>query len=130
MTATAAPPSSSYTPRRPHLAALGVVSLFIVILALPMLSGRWLASPDGDQYASGYAVKVWAKNTYQQTGQFPLWNPMIMVGLPHIDVVTHGDVLYPTSALRLVMPVYQAMNLEIGRASCRERVEVAEVGGR
>ena len=111
MTATAAPPSISYTPRRPHLAALGVVSLFIVILALPMLSGRWLASPDGDQYASGYAVKVWAKNTYQQTGQFPLWNPMIMVGLPHIDVVTHGDVLYPTSALRLVMPVYQAMNL-------------------
>ena len=111
MTATAAPPSMSYTPRRPHLAALGVVSLFIVILALPMFSGRWLASSNGDQYASGYAVKVWAKNTWQQTGQFPLWNPMIMVGLPHIDVVTHGDVLYPTSALRAVMPVYQAMNL-------------------
>src|SRR6266581_1307244 len=94
-----------------RLAALGVVSLFIVVLALPMLSGRWLASPDGDQYYSGYAVKVWAKDTYAQTGQFPLWNPMIMLGLPHIDVVTHGDVLYPTSALRLVMPVYQAMNL-------------------
>ncbi|OLC10595.1 MAG: hypothetical protein AUH41_02725 [Gemmatimonadetes bacterium 13_1_40CM_66_11] len=87
------------------------MSLFIVILALPMLSGRWLASADGDQYYSGYAVKVWAKDTYRQTGQFPLWNPMIMVGLPHIDVVTHGDVLYPTSALRLVMPVYQAMNI-------------------
>ena len=111
MTATAAPASTPYTPRRPHLAALGVVSFFIVILSLPMLAGRWLASPDGDQYASGYAVKVWAKNTYHQTGHFPLWNPMIMVGLPHIDVVTHGDVLYPTSALRVVMPVYQAMNL-------------------
>ena len=106
-----APPPTPYTPRRPHLGALGVVSLFIVILALPMLSGRWLASADGDQYYSGYAVKVWAKDTYRQTGQFPLWNPMIMVGLPHIDVVTHGDVLYPTSALRLVMPVYQAMNI-------------------
>ena len=111
MTSTATTPPVSYTPRHPHLAALGVVSLFIVVLALPMLSGRWLASPDGDQYYSGYAVKVWAKDTYARTGQFPLWNPMIMLGLPHIDVVTHGDVFYPTSALRLVMPVYQAMNL-------------------
>src|SRR5881296_936991 len=111
MTATAAPPPVAYTPRRPHLAALGVVSLFIFILALPMLSGRWLASPDGDQYSSGYAVKEWAANEYHRTGHFPLWNPMIMGGLPYIDVVTHGDVLYPTSALRLVMPVYQAMNL-------------------
>ena len=111
MTSTATTPPVSYTPRHPHRAALGVVSLFIIVLALPMLSGRWLASPDGDQYYSGYAVKVWAKDTYAQTGQLPLWNPMIMLGLPHIDVVTHGDVLYPTSALRLVMPVYQAMNL-------------------
>src|SRR5438093_720364 len=111
MTATAAPPPVAYTPRRPHLAALGVVSLFIFILALPMLSGRWLASPDGDQYSSGYAVKEWAANEYHRTGHFPLWNPMIMGGLPYIDVVTHGDVLYPTSFLREVMPPYQAMNI-------------------
>src|SRR5881396_2277176 len=111
MTATAAPPPVAYTPRRPHLAALGVVSLFIAILALPMLSGKWLASPDGDQYSSGYAVKEWAANEYHRTGHFPLWNPMIMGGLPYIDVVTHGDVLYPTSFLREVMPPYQAMNI-------------------
>ncbi len=111
MTASPTPASAPYTPRRPHLAALGVVSLYIVILALPMLSGRWLASPDGDQYSSGYAVKQWAANEYHRTGHFPLWNPMIMGGLPYIDVVTHGDVLYPTSILREVMPPYQAMNI-------------------
>src|SRR6267154_2378230 len=112
MTATAAPATPvAYAPRRPHLAALGVVSLFIFILALPMFSGRWLASPDGDQYSSGYAVKEWAANEYHRTGHFPLWNPMIMGGLPYIDVVTHGDVLYPTSFLREVMPPYQAMNI-------------------
>jgi len=111
MTATPAPATQPYIPPRPHLAALGVVSLYIVILSLPMLSGRWLASPDGDQYSSGYAVKVWAANEYQRTGHFPLWNPMIMGGLPYIDVVTHGDVLYPTSALREVMPPYEAMNI-------------------
>src|SRR5881397_2820937 len=111
MTATATAPPASYTPRHPHLAAFGVASLFIVVLALPMLSGRWLASPDGDQYSSGYAVKEWAAHEYHQTGRFPLWNPMIMGGLPYIDVVTHGDVLYPTSFLREVMPPYQAMNI-------------------
>ena len=111
MTASPTPAIGPYTPRRPHLAALGVVSLFIAILALPMLSGKWLASPDGDQYSSGYAVKQWAANEYHRTGHFPLWNPMIMGGLPYIDVVTHGDVLYPTSFLREVMPPYQAMNI-------------------
>ena len=113
MTATAPVTSTppSYAPRYPNLGAFGLMSLFIVILSLPMLSGRWLASPNGDQYASGYAVKVWAANEYHRTGHFPTWNPMIMGGLPYIDVVTHGDVLYPTSVLREVMPPYQAMNL-------------------
>jgi hypothetical protein len=111
-TATSAAPAVTYTPRRPHLAALGIVSIFIVILSVPMLSGRWLASPNGDQYSSGYAVKQWARNAERQTGHFPLWNPMIMGGLPYIDVVTHGDAVYPpTAALREVMPVYEAMNV-------------------
>src|SRR6266513_1396626 len=111
MTASPTPAIGPYTPRRPHLAALGVVSLFIFILALPMLSGKWLASPDGDQYSSGYAVKQWAAKEYHQTGHFPGLNPMIMGGLPYIAVVTHGDVLYPTSFLREGMPPYQAMNI-------------------
>src|SRR6266513_1571610 len=105
-------PAVTYTPRHPHLAALGVVSIFIIILAVPMFGGRWLASPNGDQYSSGYAVKEWARAAERQTGHFPLWNPMIMGGLPYIDVVTHGDAVYPpTAALREVIPVYEAMNV-------------------
>src|SRR5258705_12613270 len=100
MTASPTPAIGPYSPRRPHLAALGVVSLYIVILSLPMLSGKWLASPDSGQYSSGYAGKAWAANEYHRTGHFPLWNPMIMGGLPHIAVVTHCEVLYPTSFLR------------------------------
>jgi len=111
MTATAVP-LVAYTPRRPHLTALGVVSIFIIVLSAPMLSGRWLASPNGDQYSSGYAVKEWARDAERQTGHFPLWNPMIMGGLPYIDVVTHGDAVYPpTAALREIMPAYEAMNV-------------------
>src|SRR5258708_936300 len=80
MTASPTPAIGPYSPRRPHLAALGVVSLYIVILSLPMLSGKWLASPDGDQYSRGYAVKAWAANEHHRTRHFPLLNPMILAG--------------------------------------------------
>jgi hypothetical protein len=74
--------------------------LFIAVLAFPMLRGKWLAAPSSDQYASAYAVHEWQAEQWRASGQLPLWNPMIMDGLPYIAVVTHGDVLYPTSFLR------------------------------
>jgi hypothetical protein len=108
---TAPPPViTAYAPRRPHFAALGVVSLFVAVLALPMLGGRWLAAPEGDQYTSGYAFDAWEANEWRATGRIPLWNPMIMSGLPYIAVVTHGDVLYPTALLRRFLPVDVVMN--------------------
>src|SRR5436190_1067965 len=91
---------AGYEPRLPTLTATGFFVLFIVILALPMLRGKWLAAPMSDQYASAYAVHEWQAEQWRATGQLPLWNPMIMDGLPYIAVVTHGDVLYPTSFLR------------------------------
>ena len=103
--------AAAYIPRRPHLAAFGIASLFVVILALPMLRGRWLAAPEGDQYSSGYAFDSWEAKEWRATGHIPLWNPMIFGGLPYIAVVTHGDVLYPTALLRRVLPVYIVMNL-------------------
>lgn len=74
--------------------------LFIAVLALPMFQGKWLAAPSSDQYASAYAVHEWQAEQWRASGQLPLWNPMIMDGLPYIAPVTHGDVLYPTSFLR------------------------------
>ena len=110
---SAPPPGTpiTYEPRHPHWAALAIVSLFIVILALPMLRGAWLAAPNGDQYSSGYAFDAWETAEWRETGHIPLWNPMIMGGLPYIAVVTHGDVLYPTALLRAVLPAYVVMNL-------------------
>src|SRR5204863_403230 len=87
-------------PRRPNWVALGILSLFIVILSLPMLSGKWLASPHGDQYSSAYAFYSWEAAEWRATGSIPLWNPMIMGGLPFLAVVAHGDILYPTALLR------------------------------
>ncbi len=85
--------------------------LFIAVLAFPMLQGRWLAAPMSDQYASAYAVHEWQAEQWRATGQLPLWNPMIMDGLPYIAPVTHGDVLYPTSFLRWFLSADKVTNL-------------------
>jgi hypothetical protein len=112
MTTPSAPPIvGTYTPARPHLVASGLIALFIVILALPMFAGQWLASSHGDQYSSGYAFDAWETAEWRATGKIPLWNPMIMGGLPYIAPVTHGDVLYPTALLRIVMAPHVVMNL-------------------
>ena len=110
-TATRSPQSTEYVPARPHLLALGILSLFVVILSLPMLSGQWLASAHGDQYSSAYAFYSWEAVEWRSTGSIPLWNPMIMGGLPFLAVVTHGDILYPTALLRYFLPVHVVMNL-------------------
>ncbi|HET8712714.1 MAG TPA: hypothetical protein VFM23_03425, partial [Gemmatimonadales bacterium] len=100
-----------YIPPRSNLLAFAILSVFVVILSLPMLSGQWLASPHGDQYASAYAFYQWEGSVWRETGSLPLWNPMIMGGLPFLAVVTHGDILYPTALLRAVLPVHVVMNL-------------------
>jgi len=103
--------ASAFQPRYPTLAATGFMVLFIAVLAFPMLRGKWLAAPMSDQYASAYAVHEWQAEQWRATGQLPLWNPMIMDGLPYIAVVTHGDVLYPTSFLRWFLSADKVTNL-------------------
>jgi hypothetical protein len=102
---------SAYVPSHPTLYAAGLMALFIAVLAFPMLKGKWLAAPGGDQYASAYAVHEWQAEQWRATGHLPLWNPMIMDGLPYIAVVTHGDVLYPTSFLRRYLSADKVTNL-------------------
>src|SRR6266480_6252640 len=103
--------ASVYEPKRPVLYATGLLVLFVAVLAFPMLRGKWLAAPGGDQYASAYAVHEWQAEQWRATGSLPLWNPMIMGGLPYIAPVTHGDVLYPTSLLRWKLSADRVTNI-------------------
>jgi len=93
-----------YEPKRPTIVATGYLLLFVALLALPLLKGQWLAGSFSDQYAGGYAVRQWAAEHWRATGEIPLWNPMIFGGLPYVATVGHGDVFYPTSFLRLILP--------------------------
>jgi hypothetical protein len=80
------------------------------VLSIPMLSGAFLAAPYNDQYSSGYAYRAWAAEWWKKLGHVPLWNPEVFGGMPFVGGM-HGDVLYPTAWLRLVMPTHVAINL-------------------
>ena len=100
----------AFEPRYPTLVAFGLLSLWVAILAFPMLQGAWLASPWGDQYAAGYAYRAWGAAQWRGLGHVPLWNPMLFGGLPFVGA-GHGDIFYPTSFLRLLLPVATVVNL-------------------
>lgn len=97
-----AKPSEYYAPRWPTLTALAWLSLWILILSLPMWSGQFLAGPYSDQYTTGYAIRLWGAQQWRLTGHAPLWNPMLRSGVP--VVAGFGDLFYPTSWLRLLFP--------------------------
>ena len=99
-----------YEPKRPALVASGLMTLWVSILSIPMLQGRFLARSFSDQYHTGFAYRSWGAEQWLETGQVPLWNPYIMGGLPYV-AGQHGDILYPTAWLRLLLPIDVGMNL-------------------
>ena len=100
-----------YEPKRPTLVATGLFTLWVALLSLPMIQGKWLAAPGGDQYAAGYAFRAWGAEWWHRLGHVPLWNPELFGGLPFV-AAGHGDIFYPTSFLRLVLPVATVVNLD------------------
>ncbi len=99
-----------YEPKRPTLVATAMFTLWVALLSVPMLQGKWLASPWSDQYAAGYAFRAWGAEWWHRLGHVPLWNPELFGGLPFV-AAGHGDIFYPTSFLRLVLPVETVVNL-------------------
>jgi hypothetical protein len=101
-----APP---YTPAHPDLLAFGFLSLWILILSLPMWSGQFLAGPYSDQATDGYAIRWWSAMQWRATGHMPQWNPFLFGG--HPVFTGFGDLFYPSAWLRLVLPTAIAMNV-------------------
>src|SRR6266700_4024358 len=90
---------------------MGLFSVWVALLSLPMLQGKWLASPWSDQHVAGYAFRAWGAEWWHRLGHVPLWNPELFGGLPFV-AAGHGDIFYPTSFLRLVLPVETVVNLD------------------
>lgn len=104
------PAASNFEPTHPLLTATACFAVGIGLLSIPMLSGQFLAAQYNDQYSSGYAYRAWAAEWWKTLGHVPLWNPEIFGGMPFVAGM-HGDVLYPTAWLRLVMPTHIAVNV-------------------
>ncbi len=110
------PPSASgaasapYAPSWPNAAALGFSCLWIAILSLPMWTGQYLAGAHSDQYANGIAFGWWGAHQMATTHQIPLWNPYAFMGFP--TVAGFGDLFYPTSLLRIILPTALAIDLK------------------
>ncbi len=101
--------TAPYTPAHPNLLAFAFLSLWIVILSLPMWSGRFLAGPYSDQFTDGYAIRWWSAMQMRTTGHLPQWNPFLFGG--HPVFTGFGDLFYPSAWLRLVLPTAVAMNV-------------------
>jgi len=75
-----------------------------------MWTGQYLAGQHSDQFATGYAFRWWGAHQIATTHSIPLWNPYAFVGFP--TVAGFGDLFYPASLLRLVLPTAIAIDLE------------------
>ncbi len=102
-------PENGYLPGHPTLLAAALLVVWILILCLPMLAGKFLASPFGDQIWSGYQIRWLGAHEWHKTGGVLLWDPYIFGGLPFV-AAGHGDIFYPTALLRLILPVDLGMN--------------------
>jgi len=102
--------ATPFEPRRPTLWASAALAIWPALLSLPMLAGKWLASPWSDQLISGVPFQSWSAEWFKRSGHLPLWNPEIFGGMPFVAAGS-GDIFYPTWLLRFVIPVTAAGNL-------------------
>ncbi len=86
----------------------GLLALFVFrefVVSRGMLFGT-------DVVALGYFARHFYAEMVRTAGVFPLWNPYIFGGLPFVDAM-HGDIFYPTTILKFLMPVHRAMGWKI-----------------
>ena len=100
----------SFEPRRPTLWASAALAIWPALLSIPMLAGKWLASPWSDQLISGVPFQTWSAAWFNRSGHLPLWNPELFGGLPFVAAGS-GDIFYPTWLLRFLVLATAAGNL-------------------
>ncbi len=84
--------------------------LTVVLFREFIVSGDMLFGTD--VVALGYFARKLYVELIRDFGVFPFWNPYIFSGLPFVDAM-HGDIFYPTTVLKFVMPVHRAMGWKI-----------------
>lgn len=102
-----APEVDGWLPSWAPFVAFGVIAAFLFrefIVSRGMLFGT-------DVVSLGYFARHFYAEMMSE-GTFPLWNPFVFGGLPFVDAM-HGDIFYPTTILKFVMPVHRAMGWKL-----------------
>ena len=101
---------SRLTARFPVAVASTIYVLATVLAYSPFLAGRVLLPEMSDQ-RDGYAFRAFAADYLRRFGDVPEWSPYIFGGMPFVANTAHGDTLFPTALLRMILPVDVAMAL-------------------
>ena len=89
----------------------GIFLLVTVILFEEFIfSDRMLYG--GDTLALGYMARAFFAEQLA-AGDFPLWNPRLLGGIPFIEALSAGDSIYPTSLLYYIMEPYRALGWKL-----------------
>jgi hypothetical protein len=63
-----------------------------------------------DMIPMGYMARKLYRVMWSTYGEFPLWNPYILGGLPFVDAL-HGDIFYPTTILKFLFPLHRGIGI-------------------
>ncbi len=81
-------------------------------LSLIVLFWDFIASDDmlrgSDTIQAGMFFRSMLVDHLHQFGQVPQWNPYIFGGMPFVEAF-HGDIFYPLSILKYLMPIHRAL---------------------
>lgn len=88
----------------------------IFVLVTVILFGEFIFSDrmlyGGDTLALGYMARAFFAEQLA-AGDFPLWNPRLLGGIPFIEALSAGDSIYPTSLLYYIMEPYRALGWKL-----------------
>ncbi|HLG93921.1 MAG TPA: hypothetical protein VI546_03700, partial [candidate division Zixibacteria bacterium] len=94
-------------------------ALVIILFAEFVFSNQMLAGSDTLQ--AGIFFRSYLVEFFKSYGHVPQWNPYIFGGMPFVDAF-HGDIFYPLSFLKFLMPLERALGwiqiLHIFMAGC------------
>ena len=92
----------------------GTAALYVVAVAV--LFGEFVFSDEmlygEDTLALGYMARAFFVERITG-GDFPLWAPRLLGGVPTVEAIYGGDAIYPTSLLYFVVEAYRALGWKL-----------------
>ena len=92
------------------------VTAGIFVAAAVVLFGPFIFSDQmlygEDTLTLGYMGRAFFAD-YLRAGDFPLWTPRLLGGVPMIEAISAGDGIYPTSLLYLFVEPYRALGWKL-----------------